>query len=40
MRGAYLEVLGDLLGSVAVIVAGVVIVAHGLHPRPTPSRPS
>lgn len=26
LRGAYLEVLGDLLGSVAVIVAGVVIV--------------
>lgn len=29
MRGAYLEVMGDLLGSVAVIVAAVVIVATG-----------
>ncbi len=29
VRGAYLEVLGDLLGSVAVIVAGVVIVTTG-----------
>jgi cobalt-zinc-cadmium efflux system protein len=29
MRGAYLEVLGDLLGSVAVIVAAIVIVATG-----------
>jgi cobalt-zinc-cadmium efflux system protein len=29
LRGAYLEVLGDLLGSVAVIVAGVVIAATG-----------
>jgi cobalt-zinc-cadmium efflux system protein len=28
-RGAYLEVLGDALGSVAVIVAGVVIVTTG-----------
>ncbi len=38
MRGAYLEVLGDLLGSVAVVVAAVVIVADGLHDRPMPSR--
>ncbi len=29
MRGAYLEVLGDLLGSVAVIVAAVVIALTG-----------
>ena len=29
LRGAYLEVLGDLLGSVAVIVAGVVITLTG-----------
>ncbi len=29
LRGAYLEVLGDLLGSLAVIVAGVVILATG-----------
>lgn len=29
LRGAYLEVLGDLLGSVAVIVAALVIVATG-----------
>jgi cobalt-zinc-cadmium efflux system protein len=29
VRGAYLEVLGDLLGSVAVIVAGVVIATTG-----------
>ncbi len=29
LRGAYLEVLGDLLGSVAVVVAGVVIVVTG-----------
>ncbi|MGH2445980.1 MAG: cation diffusion facilitator family transporter [Candidatus Limnocylindria bacterium] len=32
LRGAYLEVLGDLLGSVAVIVAGVVILATGWTP--------
>ena len=32
MRGAYLEVLGDLLGSVAVIVAGLVIVLTGWTP--------
>ncbi|MGK9146626.1 cation diffusion facilitator family transporter [Plantibacter flavus] len=29
MRGAYLEVLGDMLGSVAVIVAAVVIMSTG-----------
>ena len=29
VRGAYLEVLGDLLGSVAVIIAGLVILATG-----------
>lgn len=29
VRGAYLEVLGDLLGSVAVVVAGVVIATTG-----------
>jgi cobalt-zinc-cadmium efflux system protein len=29
VRGAYLEVLGDLIGSVAVIVAGVVILLTG-----------
>ena len=29
VRGAYLEVLGDLLGSVAVIVAGLVILTTG-----------
>jgi cobalt-zinc-cadmium efflux system protein len=29
MRGAYLEVLGDLLGSVAVVVAAIVIVFTG-----------
>lgn len=29
MRGAYLEVLGDLLGSVAALAAGVVILATG-----------
>ncbi|MGH2655489.1 MAG: cation diffusion facilitator family transporter [Actinomycetota bacterium] len=31
MRGAYLEVLGDLLGSAAVIVAAVVIATTGFH---------
>lgn len=31
VRGAYLEVLGDLLGSLAVVVAGVVIVVTGWH---------
>jgi cobalt-zinc-cadmium efflux system protein len=30
MRGAYLEVLGDLLGSVAVVVAAVVIALTGI----------
>lgn len=30
MRGAYLEVMGDLAGSVAVIVAGLVIVLTGV----------
>jgi cobalt-zinc-cadmium efflux system protein len=35
LRGAYLEVLGDLLGSVAVIVAGVVILATGWYPIDT-----
>ena len=29
VRGAYLEVLGDLLGSVAVIIAGVIILITG-----------
>ena len=29
MRGAYLEVMGDLAGSVAVIVAAVVIAVTG-----------
>src|SRR5690606_7669839 len=29
MRGAYLEVLGDLLGSVAVVVAAVVVMTTG-----------
>ena len=29
LRGAYLEVLGDLLGSLAVIIAGLVIVVTG-----------
>jgi cobalt-zinc-cadmium efflux system protein len=32
MRGAYLEVMGDLAGSVAVIVAAVVIAATGWTP--------
>lgn len=32
LRGAYLEVLGDLLGSLAVIVAGVVILTTGWNP--------
>ncbi|MBX3030279.1 MAG: cation transporter [Chloroflexi bacterium] len=31
MRGAYLEVLGDLLGSVAVVVAAIVIAVTGWH---------
>ena len=29
MRGAYLEVLGDFLGSIAVVVAGVIILVTG-----------
>jgi cobalt-zinc-cadmium efflux system protein len=29
IRGAYLEVLGDLVGSVAVIVAGIIIITTG-----------
>jgi cobalt-zinc-cadmium efflux system protein len=29
MRGAYLEVLGDLLGSIAAVVGGVVVLATG-----------
>lgn len=32
LRGAYLEVLGDLLGSAAVIVAGLVIIFTGWKP--------
>jgi cobalt-zinc-cadmium efflux system protein len=32
LRGAYLEVLGDLLGSIAVIVAGLVIILTGWKP--------
>ena len=32
MRGAYLEVMGDLAGSVAVIVAAIVIAATGWTP--------
>jgi cobalt-zinc-cadmium efflux system protein len=32
MRGAYLEVLGDLIGSAAVIVAGLVILFTGFAP--------
>lgn len=32
LRGAYLEVLGDLLGSAAVIVAGLVIITTGWTP--------
>jgi len=32
MRGAYLEVLGDLIGSATVIVAAVVILATGFMP--------
>lgn len=35
LRGAYLEVMGDMLGSVAVIVAGVVILATGWTPIDT-----
>jgi cobalt-zinc-cadmium efflux system protein len=32
MRGAYLEVIGDLLGAAAVLVAGIVIALTGWHP--------
>jgi cobalt-zinc-cadmium efflux system protein len=32
MKGAYLEVLGDLLGSIAVIIAAVVILTTGFGP--------
>jgi cobalt-zinc-cadmium efflux system protein len=32
MRGAYLEVLGDLLGSIAAIVAAVIILTTGFMP--------
>jgi cobalt-zinc-cadmium efflux system protein len=32
MRGAYLEVVGDLLGAAAVLVAGLVIALTGWHP--------
>jgi cobalt-zinc-cadmium efflux system protein len=32
LRGAYLEVLADLLGSVAVLVAGIVILTTGWYP--------
>jgi cation diffusion facilitator family transporter len=35
VRGAYLEVLGDALGSVAVLAAGVVIAATGWTPADT-----
>ena len=35
LRGAYLEVMGDLLGSLAVIAAGVVILATGWAPIDT-----
>ena len=31
IRGAYLEVIGDLLGAAAVLVAGIVILATGWH---------
>ncbi len=38
VRGAYLEVLGDLLGSVAVVVAGVVLATTGwAHADPVAS---
>lgn len=35
LRGAYLEVMGDLLGSVAVLVAGAVILVTGWTPIDT-----
>jgi cobalt-zinc-cadmium efflux system protein len=31
MRGAYLEIAGDLMGSIAVLIAGIVILATGWH---------
>jgi cobalt-zinc-cadmium efflux system protein len=31
MRGAYLEIAGDLMGSIAVLVSGLVILASGWH---------
>jgi cobalt-zinc-cadmium efflux system protein len=31
VRGAYLEVLGDLLGAAAVLVAGIVVLVTGWH---------
>ena len=39
VRGAYLEVLGDLLGSAAVIVAALVVLATGLRAGRRRSRP-
>jgi cobalt-zinc-cadmium efflux system protein len=35
VRGAYLEVLGDLLGSIAVIAAGIIILATGYQAADT-----
>ena len=35
LRGAYLEVLGDMFGSVAVLVAGIVILVTGWTPIDT-----
>lgn len=32
MRGAYLEVLGDLVGSIAVVIAAIVIMTTGFEP--------
>ena len=32
MRGAYLEVLGDLIGSLAVVAAAVLILVTGWNP--------
>ena len=39
VRGAYLEVVGDALGSVAVLVSATVILLTELVRRPTRSRP-
>ena len=39
VRGAYLEVLGDLVGSVVVIVAAIVIWTTRAGSGPTSSRP-